>query len=136
MTRKFRILVVDDDQCNRELFRDALVDAGYEVETAVSGDDALDMIGRRRYDLVTTDKRRPGMDGYTLRERIHERFPWLPVVLITGDPEMNSVEEVRRGFTAALPKPIPINVLAYEIDFILSTTGRQHRPDLPATQES
>ena len=57
---------------------------GYEVSTALSGEEALKDMENTEYDVVFTDIKMPGMDGIEVAERIKARCPWTPVVVITG----------------------------------------------------
>ena len=84
-----RILVVDDEGAVRALTREILSAAGYAVETAESGDEALDLLEDETFDLVITDLRMPGMDGATLFAEIQRRWPELQhrVLFVTGDIE-------------------------------------------------
>lgn len=79
-----RILVVDDEENIRLLYREELAEEGYEVDTAASGEEALRLLAERPYDLVTVDIKMPGMDGLELLSRIRERWVELPVVLATA----------------------------------------------------
>ena len=84
MNAKQRVLVIDDDAVVGRSFDRVLTEKGYEVNTALSGEEGLDKIDTREYDVVFTDIKMPGMDGLEVAERIRERCPWTPVVVITG----------------------------------------------------
>lgn len=79
-----RILVVDDEENIRLLYREELGEEGYEVETAASGEEALRRLEAEPFDLVTVDIKMPGMDGLELLARIREKWLELPVVLSTA----------------------------------------------------
>jgi two-component system chemotaxis sensor kinase CheA len=63
-----------------------LESAGYEVELAMSGDEALDLVGRTRYSLILVDVEMPGMDGFTFIERIRSdpALRDIPAILVTS----------------------------------------------------
>ena len=84
MNAKLQVLVIDDDAVVGRSFDRVLSDKGYEVSTAASGEEAMDTIGENNFDVVFTDIKMPGMDGLEVTERIKERCPWTPVVVITG----------------------------------------------------
>ena len=90
------VLVVEDSVIARELLRSIVETAGYRASTATDGIDALDQLRRHRFDLVLTDVRMPGMDGFELTTRIKqdERLKGIPVVLVTA---RESEEDRRRG---------------------------------------
>ena len=79
-----RILVVDDEESIRELYRAELAEEGYEVYLAGDGLQALQRIDAFRPDLVTLDVKMPGIDGIETLRRIREKNPTLPVILVTA----------------------------------------------------
>jgi len=80
-----RILVVEDRQVVRDLARDVLVDAGFEVETAAGGDEALAISAASDpFDLLLSDVVMPGISGPELAERLRAAQPGLPVVFMSG----------------------------------------------------
>jgi two-component system chemotaxis sensor kinase CheA len=94
-----RLLVVDDSFTTRELIRSILASAGYDVQVAVDGADALDKLRARPYDLVVSDVEMPRVDGLTLTTQIRSdpQLDSLPVVLITS---LASDAHRRRGLEA------------------------------------
>jgi two-component system, chemotaxis family, sensor kinase CheA len=97
--RRRRLLVVDDSFTTRELIRSILAAAGYDVQSAVDGADALDKLRARPYDLVVSDVEMPRIDGLTLTTQIRSdpQLDGLPVVLITS---LASDAYRRRGLEA------------------------------------
>lgn len=79
-----KVLVVDDDAVVGRSFDRVLSEKGYAVSTALSGQEALDEIGEKDFDVVFTDIKMPGMDGFEVTKRIKEKCPWTPVVIVTG----------------------------------------------------
>lgn len=84
MNTKPQVLVIDDDAVIGRSFDRVLSDKGYEVSTALSGEEALKDMENTDYDVVFTDIKMPGMNGIEVAERIKARCPWTPVVVITG----------------------------------------------------
>ncbi len=83
---KKRILVVDDEEGLRLLYKEELEDEGYSVELAASGQEALDKIEKDSIDLVILDIKMPGMDGVEVLRKVKDRWKDLPVVLCTAYP--------------------------------------------------
>ena len=84
MNAKLQVLVIDDDAVVGRSFDRVLSEKGYDVSTALSGEEALETIEHSKFDVVFTDIKMPGMDGLEVTERIKARCPWTPVVVITG----------------------------------------------------
>ncbi len=105
-----RILVVEDDEDMRENLRRILVGAGYEVQMARNGAEAITVLEKHRYHLVLTDLVMPGMGGLDLLAEIRRHEQNLPVVFLTafGDratfakvTEMGAVDFLTKPFRAA-----------------------------------
>ena len=79
-----RILVVDDDMGICSTLKELLEAAGCKVETAHNGADGLRKVESSRFDVVLSDVVMPNMDGYELYQAIRERFPDLPVLMMTA----------------------------------------------------
>ena len=94
-----RILVVDDEASNVEVFSRLMSRFGYEVLTATSGELALESVERDRPDLVLLDVNMPGIDGFEVCRRLKSdtRTRLIPIVLITG---LNATEDRVRGIEA------------------------------------
>ena len=92
------VLVVDDEQRQREIYRDILQDEGYQTVTASSGEGALQLVSQKRFDLVLTDLNLTGMTGIQLLTEILRADPTVAVVLITGYPSIESaIDATKRG---------------------------------------
>lgn len=101
-----RILVVDDEGAIRYSVSKTLQRIGYEVDEAASGEEALDTMGKRDYDVILTDIRMPGLTGVELLKRIKEVSPDAIVILMTGYASLGTaVESLRLGAHDYLIKP-------------------------------
>ena len=78
------ILVVDDEESIRFLYREELEDEGYRVITASDGEEALRKLRKEAPDLVTLDIRMPGMDGIEVLHLIRETDKEIPVIMSTA----------------------------------------------------
>jgi CheY-like chemotaxis protein len=81
---KRKILVVDDEADFNELVKMRFEAGGYDVITASSGEDALELVKTGKLDAVLLDIMMPGMDGLAVLKRIREEHPKLPVFMVTA----------------------------------------------------
>jgi adenylate cyclase len=102
-----KILVVDDIPENVRLLEAVLVPRGYEVLTATSGEEALDLVASVRPDLVLLDVVMPGMDGYAVCQalRENEETAVLPVIMVTSSIGQEKTQAIEGGADDFIPKP-------------------------------
>jgi two-component system response regulator GlrR len=100
------VLLVDDDADLLRLLSMRLAAAGHRVTTADSAEQALSLLSQERPQLVISDVQLPGADGLALFDRIRERHPALPVILLTAHGSIpDAVEATARGVFTYLTKP-------------------------------
>ncbi|MBI4388699.1 MAG: response regulator [Nitrospinae bacterium] len=78
--RKKKILVVDDEENIRLLYKEELEDEGYQVVLAANAEEAMDRINREQPDLITLDIKMPGMDGIEFLRKLKEEKRSVPVI--------------------------------------------------------
>jgi DNA-binding NtrC family response regulator len=78
------ILIVDDEKITAFYLKDLLAAAGHDVHLAQNGEEALEQLARRRFDLIITDLVMPGIDGFALVKRVKQGHPDLPVFILTA----------------------------------------------------
>jgi DNA-binding NtrC family response regulator len=118
------ILVVDDEPDICDLMRHQLEAEGYIVTTAATAHDALERIVSQTYDLMLTDVTMPEMDGIALCQKVAGVRPGLPIVLITGRSDTQTVTRALRvGVRDFLTKPLESGAL------IASVTHLVGRPE-------
>ena len=83
---KNRLLIVDDEEGIRLLYKEELEEEGYDTEIASSGEEALEKLKDAKVDLVLLDIKMPGMDGVEVLRRVKEKWKNLPVILCTAYP--------------------------------------------------
>jgi len=83
---KKKILVVDDEEGLRLLYKEELEDDGAEVTLAASGAEAIERLEEGVFDLILLDIKMPGMDGVEVLRRVKEKWSDIPVILCTAYP--------------------------------------------------
>jgi DNA-binding response OmpR family regulator len=127
---KGRILAVDDQRYFRELITGLLTQEGYEVRAAGSGEEAVQILGRERFDVIVTDLVMPGMSGSDLVRRIKAEDPEQDVVVVTGVVDVRSaVDAMKLGASEYLLKPFDREALAAALDAILQRRGLRAERD-------
>lgn len=107
MSKNARILVVDDDESIRTVFKANLEARGYRVDTARTGGEALEMMKTAFYNLAFIDIRLPDMEGTELLTAMGESVPRMIKLIVTGFPTLrNAIEAVNRGADGYLLKPV------------------------------
>jgi DNA-binding NtrC family response regulator len=120
-----RVLVVDDEKNQREIYTMILGDDGYNVTTAQSGEQALRFAGENQFDLVLTDYKMTGMDGLTLLGELLKLDPSIIVVMMTAHGSVESVKDALRGGAFDyLEKPIDRDQLLKVVQSALERLNR------------
>ncbi len=102
-----RILIVDDTHFNLVVATGLLKKTDIQIDTAISGADAVSLAWERDYDLILMDQRMPGMDGTEALHRIREFNSNTPVICLTADAILGArARYLAEGFTDYLTKPI------------------------------
>ncbi len=106
MTNKEQIWIIDDDRSIRWVLEKALTQADMSIRHFDQANGILLELERHQPAAIITDIRMPGMDGLTLLEKIHERYPQLPVIIMTAHSDLDSaVSAYQGGAFEYLPKP-------------------------------
>jgi putative nucleotidyltransferase with HDIG domain len=107
------ILIVDDDEGCRSYLTEALRILGYQPREAEDAGAALRQLAEQLPDLICTDLRMPGMDGYEFAELVHSVAPEVPLVVVSGcTADELATAAVRMGASACLAKPFGLADLA------------------------
>jgi len=102
-----KILVVDDEKSIRMTLSAFLRGAGYDVDIAADVEHAQELLGRGKFDVVVSDIVLPGISGVVLLRRIRKTAPDVQVIMMTGDPTVDTAAEaVRAGACDYLTKPV------------------------------
>lgn len=123
---KYRILIVDDEPSIRTVLENILHLSGYEVESVSSGQEALQRVAQSPYDLLLLDLRMKPVDGMEVLNFIHEHYPDIVVIILTGYGTLESaVEALRLGAFDYLFKPASPDAIRKRVQ-----EGLQHREKL------
>ena len=108
----WRLLVVDDMEAMRMALVQCLRLSGYDVASAASGGEALDLLRTQRFDLVLTDQAMPGLSGLELTDAVSRMHPHMPIVLLTGHTDVELARDsLQRGASDFVTKPVNIREL-------------------------
>jgi two-component system response regulator AtoC len=106
MRKRPQILIVDDENIVRESLRDWLSIAGYDVNTAASGEEALPIIEEKKITIMVTDLVMPGMNGIELMKEAKKIVPSMAAVIITAHATIQSaIDAIREGAYDYIEKP-------------------------------
>lgn len=118
------ILIVDDEKNYPLILSAVLAEEGFETLTAHSGQEALDLLANSDVDLVLTDMKMPSMDGIDLLERIKQKNPELPVIMMTAHGTVEkAVEAMQKGAYNYILKPFDNDQLIVYVKKAVSMYG-------------
>lgn len=127
---KYRVLLVDDEADLLSLWKLRLESNGYQVETALSGEEALAKFSLVNPHVVLTDLRMPGIDGLALFEAIRDKNKAVPVIIITAHGSIpEAVDATRQGVFSFLTKPIDGKELVKETEKALRLSAASTEGD-------
>jgi len=112
-----KILLVDDEEIIIKLLSMSLRSDGYEIVTALSGEQGLEVFESESPDIVVTDIKMPGMDGLELLKKIKEIDPEKEVIIVTGHGDIDStIAALQLGASDFINKPVRDEALAIALD--------------------
>lgn len=116
----FKILIAEDDNELRKLFKSVLIKNGYNVKSVSNGLDALNELDNNHYDLLISDIMMPELDGYQLVRTLRNKGSNIPVMLITAK---DAFDDMRLGFLSGgdeyMIKPINVNEMIIRVGALL-----------------
>jgi two-component system KDP operon response regulator KdpE len=131
--KRFRILVVDDEERIVNFLRSKLKASGYEVLTAGNGVEGLEQVEAQEPDLIVLDLLMPKMDGLEMLKELRS-FSTLPVIILTAKgTDVDRIKGLQLGADDYLPKPFNPDELVARIETIrrrLESMGRQKAPEV------
>ena len=120
------VLIVDDEAIVRDSIRDWLADAGYDVSTAETAEQALDIVSRRDFSVMVLDVRLPGQTGLSVLKEVKAQRPWIKSIIITAYPsEETTAEATRLGAIDYVVKPLAPDDLEKLIRETIESAGKE-----------
>lgn len=130
MTSKGRVLVVDDEPAIRALVAKIVDRAGYPVDTARDGAEAIDMLATQQYAVAVLDLMMPNIDGYALIEHMKEHVANRPAIIVISAGDSASLRRLDGSVVhSILRKPFDIDVLGDLIDAAAKSMGEMNAAD-------
>ncbi|NQZ07603.1 MAG: response regulator transcription factor [Algicola sp.] len=130
MTKKAKLLVVEDEMAIQQGLVDLFVFNGYEVEAYADGKEGLDAALQGHYDLILLDVMLPSMDGFTICNEIRKQSRRQPIIMLTAK---NAEEDVINGLTLGaddyIAKPFSIRELLLRVEAVLRLSGKHEVQD-------
>lgn len=113
-----KILIVDDNKLNIKVARKAMSDLDYEIDEVYNGDECLEKIKEKQYDVILMDIMMPGMSGDETLVKLKEDSNFnTPVIAVTADVEAGSeTKYLNQGFTSYIGKPFTRNQIKEKLD--------------------
>jgi DNA-binding NtrC family response regulator len=127
MKARKSILVVDDEPCVRDICAQFLSMSGYEVSTSCSGEEALEAVARRPFDLLILDLAMQGMDGLTTLLHLKAIAPETKAVVVSGSLDRFESElrhAQRNGLAGILAKPFALQDLSSLVESAFASRRR------------
>jgi len=123
------VLIVEDETIMRESLRDWLKEEGYEVDTAESGEEALQKIGEKEFGVAVLDLKLPGKDGLKVLREATAQNPKFKGVIITAYPSVETaVEAMKIGAVSYIVKPFAPDALEKAIEEVLGPVQAEVKP--------
>lgn len=112
MNDQAKIIIIDDDETIRKSIAGVLKAAGYSVDTAQNGKEAIERANSNFYNLALIDIRLPDMEGIQLLTAMKETTPKMIKIMLTGYPSMqNAIDAVNKGADGYVVKPVKMDDL-------------------------
>lgn len=117
MKTAMTILIVDDETMARNLIEKILIREGYRVVQADNGTAALEILEQTPVDIIVSDIRMPGMNGFDLLKAVKTRYPSIPVIMITAFGDTYSVKDgLVLGADEYITKPFKSHEIALVVE--------------------
>ena len=128
MSKRPRILIIDDDEDIRTVFKLNLEKVGYVVDTAEGGKEAIEKSKDKHFNLALIDIKLPDMEGTQLLKALGESVPNMIKIMVTGFPTLqNVIESLNEGADGYILKPIDMDKVLKMIEELLKRQSEEQR---------
>ena len=135
--KTIRLLLVDDEEEFLMATSQALGRRGFQVAIAPNGVTALDIVQGETFDAVVLDVKMPDIDGIEVFRKIHNKYPQIPIILLTGHSSISDAFQTsKEGIADYLSKPIEIDDLARKIDRAVAEAQERNVKNNSAPQKN
>jgi DNA-binding NtrC family response regulator len=112
------LLLVDDEEALRTALSGELVSEGYKVDTAADGDEAIEILRNKTYDIILLDIKMPRVSGFEVLKFVLQKSPKTKVIMLTAYADVkNAIESVKLGACDFISKP-------YDLDDVLTSINK------------
>jgi len=116
MNKKHSVMIIDDEKIVGDMAKLSLEQDGYEVETFLNAEPALNRLKEKPFDVVVTDYKMKGIDGMEVLRTIKQHYPGTKVIMITAFANLDTAIEALRGDVHDFfPKPVKIKEMKASI---------------------
>lgn len=128
MSKRPRILIIDDDEDIRTVFKLNLEKVGYVVDTAEGGKEAIEKSKDKHFNLALIDIKLPDIEGTQLLKALGESVPNMIKIMVTGFPTLqNVIESLNEGADGYILKPIDMDKVLKMIEELLKRQSEEQR---------
>lgn len=124
--RSYSVLITDDDRGSREAIASVLTERGFKAQTAVCGEEAIEIVRLNTIDLVVFDQNMPRMTGLEALQQVRLFNPLVPALLVTADATRDVLRlACQAQVFSVIPKPVNASILLHMLRRALSTVSVQ-----------
>ena len=123
-TKQYDVFFVDDEPCIRRVVANELESLGCQVTCFANAPDCLEQLADQDCDLIITDVKMPGMDGFTLLNKVKRIAPWVSVMVITGYGDISmAIRAMKSGAVNFIEKPLVRDVFLEKVNSVLNQSS-------------
>ncbi len=113
---QYNIMIIDDEKIVGDMAKLSLEQEGYDVETFLNGESALERLKEKKFNVVVTDLKMKGIDGLEVLRTVKQLYPETVVIMITAFAHLDvAIEALRGDVFDFFPKPVKIKELKESI---------------------